>query len=998
MAWITLSLGHTKVEAQQGVLDLRGWDFDNDETLALDGAWEFYPDVLLASEGIEANNKKYSVKPGKWHSNSPIYGTYRLKIILADEQQKQHYQMLLPHEPYVAKVIVNNEVALDNESEHYGVAKRKSGLFARTVSLKADKQGEIDIIIQQPNHAMATEKGIAKSIQIGSESALKRQHFTSITFQLLVAAVTLLHFVFGLILFLWRRQHIEFLYFGLAALCKTIAVLLDDDKLLLIWLPIDEVWALKILSIAYIGTTVFILLFIQKFFAKQAYYKIISLFNCVYLLVAVGIILVPFHYISSIIPVIFLMAIASYVMIVILTWGTIKRGNQDNVILLLGAAGTISSFLWPFYKDNSLTELPYYPFDALIVFMSISILLFRRFFQVNDQNKELAIQLQQEIKRKDDFLANTSHELRNPLHGIINIAQSVLRNEADHLTEKSEKDIELVMTIGRHMSRTLDDLLDVTRLKEHRIQLQKEPLAIHSVTSGVVDMLRFMTEKKNIQLVSQIPHDFPEVLADKNRLIQIVFNLLHNAVKFSDEGTITITADAQDGMVNIHITDQGMGIDQETMNRLFEPYEQGDSGITSIAGGLGLGLSICRQLVELHGGTIKVESVVGEGSRFSFTLPLADKRDERLITNTEEKSVIERTDEPHAKRLSVDYPPVSDRFKQNRSTSKRRILAVDDDPINLQVLASILPSEQYELETVKSGKEALARLGVKEWDLIITDVMMPHMSGYELTRAIREKYSISELPILLITARSQPEDIYTGFQAGANDYVTKPVDALELTVRVHALTDLKDSISERLRMEAAWLQAQIQPHFLYNTLSTIISLSEIDIERMVNLLEKFGYYLGKSFDSKNLDNIVPLAHELKLLESYLYIEKERFGDRLQVVWEIEGADELFVPPLVIQTVVENAARHGVLQRIRGGTIRICIYPEGDYMIVKISDDGVGMDEEKVRKVLTSQPDKTRGIGLLNTDQRLKQLYGEGVHIDSVLGEGTTVSFRVPTNY
>ena len=170
---------------------------------------------------------------------------------------------------------------------------------------------------------------------------------------------------------------------------------------------------------------------------------------------------------------------------------------------------------------------------------------------------------------------------------------------------------------------------------------------------------------------------------------------------------------------------------------------------------------------------------------------------------------------------------------------------MDDDPINLQVLSTILPAEQYELETVTSGKAALARLNTKEWDLIITDVMMPHMSGYELTRSIREKYSISELPILLITARSQPEDIYTGFLAGANDYVTKPVDALELNVRVQCLTDLKDSISERLRMEAAWLQAQIQPHFLFNTINTIISLSEIDIDRMAILLDEFGYYLGK---------------------------------------------------------------------------------------------------------------------------------------------------------
>lgn len=553
------------------------------------------------------------------------------------------------------------------------------------------------------------------------------------------------------------------------------------------------------------------------------------------------------------------------------------------------------------------------------------------------------------------------------------------------------------MTIGRHMSRTLDDLLDITRLKEHQIHLEKESLAIHTVTSGVVDMLRFMAANKDIQLDVQIPHDYPEVMADKNRLIQIVFNLLHNAVKFSDDGIITIHADVRGELAYIHVKDTGVGIDQETMKRIFEPYEQGDSSMTAIGGGLGLGLNISRQLVEMHGGTLQVESIVGEGSQFTFTLPLANKSSERLTNGKGE--LLTEVEPPDVNKigLSANNPSLSHPFHYTHSIYKPRILAVDDDPINLQVLTTILAAEQYELETVTSGEAALARLNTKEWDLIIADVMMPHMSGYELTRTIREKYSISELPILLMTARSQSEDIYTGFLAGANDYVTKPADALELNVRVQALTNLKDSIGERLRMEAAWLQAQIQPHFLFNTLNTIISLSEVDTNRMAMLLDKFGCYLRQSFDSKNLNRVVSLKHERKLVDAYLYIEKERFGERLQVIWEVEETDVLYIPPLSLQTLIENAVRHGVLQRVEGGTIVIRILPKEEYTQITIQDDGVGMDEGKVRQILTLRPDQKRGIGLLNTDQRLKQLYGAGLSIDSTVNKGTTVSFKVP-NY
>ncbi|MDZ4438897.1 response regulator, partial [Bacillus cereus] len=224
-------------------------------------------------------------------------------------------------------------------------------------------------------------------------------------------------------------------------------------------------------------------------------------------------------------------------------------------------------------------------------------------------------------------------------------------------------------------------------------------------------------------------------------------------------------------------------------------------------------------------------------------------------------------------------------MKDNRVGNRKRILAVDDDPINLKVLKSILPQDEYELETVTSGREVLERLNM-EWDMILVDVMMPKMSGYELTKMIRTQYSIAELPIVLLTARSQPEDIYTGFLAGANLYIVKPIDALELKVRINALTELKQSIHERIRMEGAWLQAQIQPHFLFNTLNTIAALGEIDIVRMEKLIVEFGTYLRASFGEEVLAETVPIQHELDLLQSYLYIERERFGKRIQSVLEV----------------------------------------------------------------------------------------------------------------
>ncbi|MNI39330.1 Sensor histidine kinase YpdA [compost metagenome] len=325
------------------------------------------------------------------------------------------------------------------------------------------------------------------------------------------------------------------------------------------------------------------------------------------------------------------------------------------------------------------------------------------------------------------------------------------------------------------------------------------------------------------------------------------------------------------------------------------------------------------------------------------------------------------------------------------------ILVVDDDPVNLNVLVGILSTEPYHITTANSGREVLELLGTQQWDLLIADVMMPHMSGYELTQRVREHYSVSELPILLLTARSQPDDIYTGFSSGANDYVTKPVDATELKYRIRALTTLKQSIKERLRMEAAYLQAQIHPHFLFNTLNSIMALSDIDTEKMRKMGDAFASYLRISFDFLNTGELVELSHELKLVEAYLYIEKERFEERLSIVWEVEPDIHILLPPLSIQPLVENAVKHGLLSQNKGGTVHIRITRQDSSTLIEVKDDGKGMEQERVIQLLNPTMKGKGGIGLSNTNRRLIQLYGQGLSIFSKPNEGTTVAFVIANN-
>jgi len=536
----------------------------------------------------------------------------------------------------------------------------------------------------------------------------------------------------------------------------------------------------------------------------------------------------------------------------------------------------------------------------------------------------------------------------------------------------------------------LDDLIDVTRLKEKTVQLKLTPVNVESIVSGVIDMVRILVENKPIQLKVDISKSFPAVYADENRIIQVLFNLVHNAVKYTNDGTITIRARLEGEMARIDVEDSGIGIDEKTLQTIFHPYERGNSHIAQAKGGFGIGLSISNQLVELHGGTILVASTVGEGSVFSFTLPLAtaskDLQEESLLPIVEESKEVAVTTTEAVK---------NSKEKMN-GEAKPKLLIVDDDRMNLNVFIHLFETEDYDITIVTSAEDALKQLENIRYDLVIADVMMPKMSGYELTQRIRERFTISELPILLLTARTRLEDIMTGFQYGANDYVSKPVNSVELKMRVRALINLKLSVEKQLRMEGAWLQSQIQPHFLYNTLNSIAALGMVDVSKMQSLLEEFSNYLRLSFDFKNVDQVISLKREIDLVRSYVYIEKERFEDRVQIDWEIDPNINFKLPPLTIQPLVENAINHGLLSQLEGGTVCIRITENDDLYEITVSDDGKGMTSQEIEQIFSvdHHPEERKGIGLLNIDRRLKQLYGRGLSIESTPNEGTVVSFQI----
>ncbi|WP_338652266.1 ATP-binding protein [Lysinibacillus sp. Y5S-8] len=980
----------TGIDAIQGTVNLRNIDTSHNFIIKLQKEWEFYPNILLASENTQSveQHKVYTNQPESWdqyfqHNDGVHYGSYRLKI-LREHTAPQMYGItipegLAPYELYIDGQFIGG---LGNLTADY----TQTAPIGRPVThYFMLNNNESEIIIQGAQTNPYVQGGFQKEIIFGDLHSMEQSKTFSITTQMAVCLVFIFYLLFTILIWIIGIRDKSLLYFAFIIISTCVTVLVSSNKILFSYIPINWIWANKLFYFSYINNMMFFVLFLRelmKEYAKPKILTIVPLLCATYLLF---IVVTPIEYIFKAKMIFTILFIVSPIIITIFTLSIVIKGQKGVIFLLLTGTAVVTNSLFFSIRQNATLPYSHYPFDLLIGITALSAFWFTRYFQSTLQTEKLSVKLQKEISTKDDFLANTSHELRNPLHGMMSIAQTLLAKQE---TKEDQSDLKLLVRIGNHMTHMLDDLLDLVKLKEKTLRLQPKPLNAYNLASGVSNMFRFMLKGKPIELIIRIPTNSPFVLADETRLIQIFANLIHNAIKFTEQGSITIDAEVIGKKLYISVTDTGIGIEKDMQERIFDPYEQVDSTMTSVSGGLGLGLSICQELISLHGGTISLTSTLGKGSSFTFSLPIAKTQ---TVEYSDSNTEMDTTSLKFTSLLN-DLSQMKESFAASTEettlvTSQARILVVDDDAVNLQVLVNAFSTEPFEIETALSGNEALRKLQESSFDLVISDIMMPHMSGYELAKYIREKFSISELPILFLTARQQSEDIRLAFLSGANDYIRKPMEYMELKSRVQALIQMKQSSEERLRIEAAWLQAQIQPHFFFNTLNSIISLNGVDDEKMEELLLAFSDYLQMSFDFQNVDLVVPIDYELKLVRAYIAIEQIRFGDRIRVVWNIPNQMSLFVPPLSLQTLVENAIQHGILPRREGGTVTICIKETEKLFTIIISDNGVGF-EHRI-------PEKKTSVGLVNTEQRLKQLFGVELTINSVIDQGTTISFSIP---
>lgn len=964
-----------------GVLDLRQYNFQH-QPVKLDGEWDFVPNKLINYPEFN-HYDSYLVKvPSLWTKykmdgeSLPKFGngTYRLKILINNTDDILGIK--------TGNIRLSNTIYIDGKKiGQSGVPAEDSSYVANNVPYVAyfsPNKREIELILHVANYDYASGGGIIGSIFIGDQDGISKLRESSIFYDLITIAAFFTMFIYFAGSYLYAKLEIEQLYFSFFCLSIVLYSVTHGEKLLLSFLPISYELLIRIQIVSSIGTGIFMLLYFYHALQQFAQ-KIIVKTLCIIGYILIFSVVLPISINSQIQSIYSLFIFLNILYIFYIQFIAIYKRAVGAIYLWLSSMAILIYVIVATLNLNINLEIyslpPLLPFICLTM---LSLYISHRFTDSYLEKGRLTSALMRVDKLKDEFLAKTSHEFRTPLHGVIAISQSMLEpNENETLTNEQKEKISLINNITKRLSHLVNDILDFSKLKEGELKLHTTTVDLFSVTHVIVEILSYIG-KKDVKICNHIERG-QFVLADEDRLRQILYNLIENAVKFTSQGRVEISCRKEHKYLTIEIKDTGHGIAPEHLETIFEPFQQ----LEHTVGGTGLGLSITKELVKLQGGKITVHSVLGYGTTFCVKLPLGQPKKQELNKPQEDKNTLSND-------LLLTFPYIVE------NKAKKKIIIADDDHINLKVLIDILKKENYYIIAVDDGHHVLEQLTRHpNVDLLILDIMMPTLSGYEVCQQIRKNYTSTDLPILMLTAAIRPEDMIAAFQSGANDFLHKPLDIAELKTRVRNLILLKESAETAIKMETAFLQAQIKPHFIYNVLNSILSLSYLDLEKARAMITNFATFLRSSFSFENTNSLFPLEKELTLIQAYVNIHRMRYPEQLE--WQIEMENELhcLIPPLLLQPLVENALFHGLKTKRVNGHVKVIITQEQQIVTFKIIDNGIGMEQELLGKILSEEAPSNNGVGIRNISKRLKKYDHASLRIESIVDKGTMVEIKFP---
>jgi len=843
--------------AVNGIMDFAGWDFETNGGVSLEGRWAFYwqqlPTVTDGKPGA-ADLKKTTLNfPSQWTDHKKErpeltefgFATYGLTLVNIPFQENLVLRVNSLMGAY--KIWINGNAVFENGVVGKHTSSQIQGqlgvVFIPIPSIRGKNPDRIELLVQVSKYQYISG-GTEFSFVLGPEKQLINQ-WNWERFILIFSCTILLSMgSYHLIFFFFRRKDPSLIYFSISCFAWMTTVLATGASHWLVIFLFGEVPLTTLVIIDHMGyffAIPFLFLFTRSIFPDETssflpnmYFGLASILAVWFSFDAVNR--------SMITMIMHIVAVSSMVFCASSIFRAVLARRHASFLILFGVV-----FLMVCGFNGILNDLR---IIHTIDMMSLGLLVFicsqasslaLRFATAFDLTEELGAELKEKniaLSRldtlKDEFIANTTHELLTPLSGIIGIAESMMAGATGKLPHSAVQNLGMLAASGQRLNGLVKNILDFSRLKNKDLELNLRPVHIRNMVDLTLKLLTPLADAKKLQLVNGICQGLSPVMADENRLHQIFNNLIGNAIKYTPQGQVTVTAQEKKKYMEIAVKDTGIGIPEAKHEDIFLHFEQVHSARSKEFEGTGLGLPITKHLIELHKGTIRLESREEFGATFYFTLPFASRKDGFVDPVPQI-----RVTSPPVFKTQVTLPN-SISPSSNLSGDCPRILVVDDDAINLQVAVNHLGTQGFSVETALSGEQALKMLPAgNKPDLILLDIMMPEMDGYEVCRKLRETHSMSSLPVIMLTARNQFQDLVKGFDSGANDYLTKPFSRDELLARVH--TQLKLKRAYKVLKENSRLKKEIERR----------KITELDLKMLQHRLGRILDSLGDAILAVN---------------------------------------------------------------------------------------------------------------------------------------------------
>ncbi|MDX1452473.1 MAG: response regulator [Oleiphilaceae bacterium] len=793
---LSLSAGSAQ---QPASIDLRQSSWGEGQHHELDGQWRLaWGEWLSPHTMVHGENIRTFPVPAQWdkpgQEQLPLprvgFASYQTRVLVpADVGELYLYMSDIPS---AYRLYANGELLGGNGQPAESAAQEEPGFTPRVFSIP-QHQGELLLTLHLSNFHYR-EGGIWFSPRLTDESGYFSLAKSPVIYAVFFAAVLISLGIYNLSLYLFRRTELAAGFFGLLCMAVGLRRLLIDERVLYDygWLSWEALQTIEHLCF-YLSLPLFVSYFAALFaervniMATRLAWAACGVFSAVSLFYPTRV----FTEFNVVFQGLVSLAVVYCVWLYLRVWHDKGKAAWDfGLSLAILAIAVIHDVL----KANDFFDTPNVAHFGVLAFaIAQSLSLQRRYLNSMRLVESMSASLQERNEElmqldafKDEFLATTSHELRTPLHGIAGLAKNLNDTSAKQLSAPQQEQLRLIQSTAQRLGTLVNDILDFSSAKHGRLQLHPTRIDLEEVCDWLMVTLKPLLGSKPVTVTRYIDPNCRYIKADLYRMQQILCNLVGNAIKFTEEGSVRLLVDSRDGSLLITIEDTGVGMSPEQIERLFTAYEQVHEQSQYRAGGSGLGLSIARHLVHLHGGELKVESSEGKGSRVMVSLP-----HELVLRDAEQALPLEQHAE--AKALITEESATPKARVEEPLSQGVCVYIVDDEAVNRELIKGQLAGFGYHIKTFESGFDLLKAMQQRVPDVILLDLMMPGMNGFEVCQSVRRDFNSYELPIIMLTARHQVQDIVQSLSVGANDYLIKPYNEQELIARVSSQISVRES-------------------------------------------------------------------------------------------------------------------------------------------------------------------------------------------------------------